>query len=274
VEPEHSLDESWQAWLQENLSRGCSPMELVDILKGHGFSLPAIRRHMGARFPESMDQRGASPLQLPPLMLRPPPQLHRIDTDAVELYTLEGFLRPGECTRLTNLIRHHLRASTVTIAGTERSFRTSLTCDLSLLRSRIATEIDRRISRILGIRLEYSEGIQAQCYEVGQQFRAHTDYFEPGTEEYARFAAERGNRTWTFMVYLNEGMEGGGTRFHAINQVFQPRQGMAVIWNNLNPDRTPNQSTLHSGEPVLAGRKVIITKWFREFGKGPMFHEP
>jgi prolyl 4-hydroxylase len=134
-------------------------------------------------------------------------------------------------------------------------------------------ECDRKISRTLGIRLPYSEGIQAQRYDIGQQFKAHTDYFEPGTGEYSKFADDRGNRTWTFMVYLNEGMGGGGTKFFAIDRTFLPKKGQAVIWNNLNPDGTPNAATKHSGEPVTAGHKIIITKWFRELGSGPMFHD-
>ena len=39
------------------------------------------------------------------------------------------------------------------------------------------------------------------------------------------------------------------------------------------PDGTPNAATLHSGEPVTSGHKIIITKWFRELGSGPMFYE-
>jgi prolyl 4-hydroxylase len=45
-----------------------------------------------------------------------------------------------------------------------------------------------------------------------------------------------------------------------------------VIWNNLRPDGTVNPDTLHAGMPVLAGHKIIITKWFRERGSGPMFY--
>ena len=65
----------------------------------------------------------------------------------------------------------------------------------------------------------------------------------------------------------------GGTQFAVIGKTFQPRKGRAVIWNNLYPDGTPNYATLHSGMPVLRGHKVIITKWFRERGTGPMLHE-
>lgn len=269
---ERALDESWQGWLRENIERGCSRKELVEILTTHGFSLSSIRQHMGEAFPTDAPPPD-EPLPVPRLVRSPPAKLRKVDTDALDLYTLDDFLSEKECDKLVALINHHLRPSTVTIDGTEKTFRTSRTCDLSLLKSPVAVATDAKIAKTLGIRPEYSEGIQAQRYDVGQQFKAHTDYFEPGTPEYAKFGGERGNRTWTFMVYLNEGMDGGGTKFFAIDHTFQPKKGQAVIWNNLNPDRTPNLATLHSGEPVLSGHKIIITKWFREIGIGPMLIE-
>ena len=108
---------------------------------------------------------------------------------------------------------------------------------------------------------------------MGQQFKAHWDYFEPDTDVYRRLAGVRGNRTWTFMVYLNEGMEGGATRFTEIDYAVQPKAGMALFWNNLKADGSPNKATIHAGEPVTSGYKMIITKWFRAVGDGPLFHE-
>jgi len=77
-------------------------------------------------------------------------------------------------------------------------------------------------------------------------------------------ASVQGNRTWTFMVYLNHVMEGGGTKFFAIDKVIQPKVGMAVVWNSLYPDGVVNPDTLHAGLPILQGQKYVITKWFRE----------
>jgi prolyl 4-hydroxylase len=268
---ERALDASWKAWLKENIDRGCSRPELVQILRTNGFSLSSIQQNMGDAFP--LDTPRQDPLQPPRLVRRPPAKLHKIPTDELDIYTLDDFMSAKECDRLVALINHHLRPSTVTIEGDDKKFRTSQTCDLSLLRSPVAVGCDEKIAKTLGIRLEYSEGIQAQRYDVGQQFKAHTDFFEPGTPEFAKFGGARGNRTWTFMVYLNEGMGGGGTKFFAIDHTFMPKKGQAVIWNNLNADGTPNAATLHSGEPVTSGHKIIITKWFRELGSGPMFYE-
>eukprot|EP01129_Flabellula_baltica_P011925 TRINITY_DN5308_c0_g1_i2.p1 TRINITY_DN5308_c0_g1~~TRINITY_DN5308_c0_g1_i2.p1 ORF type:complete len:270 (+),score=56.72 TRINITY_DN5308_c0_g1_i2:668-1477(+) len=72
-----------------------------------------------------------------------------------------------------------------------------------------------------------------------------------------------GQRTWTFMIYLNDVEEGGETEFTEIGEVFTPQKGRAVIWNSLLPDGTPNYHSMHKGSPVIKGEKAIITKWFR-----------
>jgi hypothetical protein len=36
---------------------------------------------------------------------------------------------------------------------------------------------------------------------------------------------------------------------------------------------SPNPASKHGGEPVISGHKLIITKWFRVLGNGPVFSE-
>ncbi len=263
------LDDSWNAWLRQNLDRQCDPAELLRILLDRGFSLESIRESMRESFPTFAAPAAA--FADPPLMRRGDPRLRRTETDKLQLYTLDDFLSPEECAALIALIDQRLRPSTITFG--DARFRTSRTCDLSLVPDERVAALDEKISRTIGIRRSYSEVNQGQRYDVGQEFKPHTDFFEPGTDEYREHAGTRGNRTWTFMVYLNEGMAGGGTRFTAIDRVFEPRRGQALLWNNLLPDGTPNYDTLHSGMPVTRGHKVVVTQWFRERGEGPMFRD-
>jgi len=279
------LDDGWKAWLGENIGRQCNPEQLLGILLKHQFSLDSVKESMGSHFPvgaawleEAMRGHAGGTdfhaISQPRLVhSRAALQAAKVDTDKLQLYVLDDFMTSAQCEAVVDLIGRHLRPSTVTLEATDRYFRTSRTCDLSLLADPVVAALDERIAETLGIRLSYSEGIQAQRYDVGQEFKPHTDFFEPGTDEYREHASARGNRTWTFMVYLNEGMEGGGTRFAAIGKTFFPRRGQALAWNNLYPDGTPNYETLHSGLPVERGHKIIITKWFREKGSGPMFYE-
>lgn len=120
------------------------------------------------------------------------------------------------------------------------------------------------ICDLLGIDPRFGEPLQGQRYDVGQEFKAHTDTFNPGGYDFYLHTSNGGQRTWTAMVYLNEPEEGGGTRFKLIGKTMQPQTGKLLTWNNLNSDGQPNPATLHHGMKVRSGVKYIITKWFRE----------
>src|SRR3546814_7418310 len=66
------------------------------------------------------------------------------------------------------------------------------------------------------------------------------------------------------MIYLNDVAEGGATWFPTAGIRVAPKRGLLLAWNNMKPDGTPNEMTLHEGMPVEKGVKYIITKWFRE----------
>ncbi len=279
------LDDAWKGWVAENIARGCSNEEILGILLKERFSLASIEQAMGEKFPADSPLLPESVRRVPPppdylaisrpRLLRNPFGLkfQRVETDKLQLYTIDEFLSGSQCDALVSIINEHLRPSTVARVTGDPYARTSRTSDLSLLHSPVIAATDEKIAAALGIRLEYSEGNQAQRYDVGQEFKAHTDYFQPGTDEFATYGGPQGNRTWTFMIYLNEGMEGGGTRFFSVDRTFMPKKGQAIIWNSLYPDGRPNPDTLHCGLPVTAGHKIIITKWFRARGTGPMFFD-
>ena len=263
-----ALNERWLAWLRENVDNGADFRAAYHVLREAGFSDKAIARAVDVvRPPDSALADGTLPT--PPLIARAPANLRRLD-ERIELYALDGFLDARECADLMAIVSDHLAPSPVASDGSDYGFRTSRTCQFSPLRNPLAAAVDAKICTTFGYRASYGEGIQAQWYDVGQQFKAHTDFFPPGTRVYLRFAGVRGNRTWTFMVYLNDGMQGGGTRFPDLGLTVQPRAGMALLWNNLFPNGTPNPATQHAGEPVTAGHKVVITKWFRVQGSGAL----
>lgn len=281
------LDDSWQAWLKENIDRRCNPEQLLGILLKNNFTLHSIKLHMGEHFPayaaalkncpeekpQDVDYAAISETRL--TQLDSGVNALQFLSSKIQLYTIDNFLSEEKCTDIRNLFQEHLRPSTVTRPHpTDPYYRTSSTCDLSLLKHQLVDQLDEKICRTLGIRPAYAEGTQGQHYEVGQEFKQHTDYFNPDTQEFKQYGGSRGNRTWTFMVYLNTVPKGGGTQFIKLNHVFQPQAGKAVIWNNVHPDGIPNHNTLHAGMPVLEGCKDIITKWFREKGVGEMFYEP
>jgi len=187
----------------------------------------------------------------------------RVESDRLELYIVLDYLGQEECQALVRTGETRLRLSTVTMETGDPDFRTSQTCDIGFLDEPLVPKLQSRIAQTLGVPIEHAEVMQLQRYAPGQQFKGHTDYFEPDSQEFNENCQTEGNRTWTFMIYLNDVIEGGETRFDALGISFKPRRGMAVIWNNWRAG-LPNPDTMHAGLPVIQGVKYIVTQWFRE----------
>ena len=191
------------------------------------------------------------------------PGVQRTPSPKLTLFQRRGFVTRDLCEKLIALIDTQRRPSTVSDYNGDAAFRTSETCDLDA-DIPIVAELERLIIGFIGLDPAHGEPIQGQRYAVGQEFKAHTDYFEPGGIDFHTYTSVAGNRTWTAMIYLNEPEAGGATRFKAIDKIVQPETGKVLCWNNLRPDGSPNPSTIHQGMKVRAGTKYVITKWFRE----------
>ncbi len=179
------------------------------------------------------------------------------------MFLQRGFLDADHCRDLITLIEEQHRPSTLADHNGDRKFRTSSTCDLAPSEPAVA-HLANKLTELSGIDPIYGEPLQGQRYEPGQEFKAHTDYFEPANPDFQRYCAIAGQRTWTFMVYLNNVEAGGATRFKAIDKVIQPEAGKLVAWNNRRPDGSLNAATLHHAMKVRKGNKYVITRWYRE----------
>jgi predicted 2-oxoglutarate/Fe(II)-dependent dioxygenase YbiX len=84
-----------------------------------------------------------------------------------------------------------------------------------------------------------NEMIRVYKYGVGQVFKRHRD------ESYRRSRHEAS--FFTFMIYLNDGYEGGETSFQKAEVV--PTQGSALIFPH---------HLLHEGNEVTAGEKLVL----------------
>ncbi len=191
------------------------------------------------------------------------PGVQKVPSPKLDLFMVKRFLEPELCTAIMALIDIDRRPSTVSDFNGDNDFRTSETCDLPYADPSVV-EVDRRITALTSLDPAHGEPMQGQRYAVGQEFKAHTDYFEPSGADFQKFCAATGQRTWTVMIYLNEPQAGGATRFKAIDKIVQPEAGKLLAWNNLRPDGRVNPSTLHHGMKVRGGTKYVITKWFRE----------
>lgn len=191
------------------------------------------------------------------------PNLQRVPHPKIELFQGKRFIAPKLSEALIALIDKDRRPSTIADANGDDYFRTSETCDLDASEPAVQ-ELEAMFAALNGIDPSFGEPCQGQRYDIGQEFKAHTDYFTPGGPDYDQFCSVSGQRTWTFMIYLNSVKSGGATRFKVIGKTFQPEAGKLLCWNNARPDGSVNPATLHHGMKVRSGVKYVITKWYRE----------
>ena len=116
------------------------------------------------------------------------PGVRRVPTSKAELFTVPGFLPGPLCDDLIRSIDANRRPSTIADPNGDDYFRTSQTCDLDSAEPAVS-EVEARLFALTGIDPAHGEPIQGQRYEVGQEFKAHTDYFEPGGQDFARFCS-------------------------------------------------------------------------------------
>ncbi len=191
------------------------------------------------------------------------PGMMKVPSPRIEMFILRDFLSADECAGLVARVERERRPSTIADSNGDHYFRTSETCDLPMDAPDVVA-LDEKLSDISGIDRAFGEPIQGQRYAPGQEFKAHTDYFDPHGGDFDRFCSVAGQRTWTFMVYLNDVDAGGATRFKVIDKLIQPERGKLVCWNNRRSDGSVNPATLHHAMKVRAGLKYVVTKWYRE----------
>jgi prolyl 4-hydroxylase len=274
-------DATWEAWVKENRKRKADPELVLGAMIDNHFTRASIMAAMGKDFPAGSlklrafdhdpDYAGLAAVNI--TRADHGLSVEKFDDKRIQLYVVENMLTDAECEAIEKIISRNLRPSTITDDIADKKYRTSRTCDLGYLKLKMVAAVDEKIARALGVRPAYSETIQGQRYDTGQEYKEHTDYFANASPEvYAKLVEKMGDRTWTFMVYLNDVEKGGGTHFTRLKKTFMPKKGRALVWNNLDAEGVPNFDTQHAGLPVEAGHKSIITKWFREKGKGPMFY--
>ena len=155
------------------------------------------------------------------------PLVQRIEVPDLQVYVYQGFLGKRDCGILISKIDADAVPSTL-YKGTEQAgFRTSYSCHLNRWDPDI-TRVEARMSDTLGIDNNWAETMQGQRYQVGQEFKAHHDFFHPGQSYWDHEGPRGGQRSWTAMIFLNEPEEGGATEFPHIGIGVRPQAVLVV----------------------------------------------
>lgn len=254
----------WEEWMNLNISLGNSKVIMFQKSLEAGYAYDLIKQKLNIEYEIS------KPL---PMFLKNKVALRtatRLNSDKLEIYELANFLTLDECSTIIGLINASdlKESSTINAAAANayaiNEYRTSKTCHFANTYPLI-NAIESRICKTIGINNRFAEYIQGQKYCTGQQFKLHTDYFDPNILK--KNKSINGQRTWTFMIYLNdmeEGDSGGYTSFPYAYISTKPKAGTAIIWNNLTQGKKENIYSSHCGMPILKGEKYVLTQWFKD----------
>jgi hypothetical protein len=117
---------------------------------------------------------------------------------------------------------------------------------------------------VCGQPVSHMEASTVLHYAVGQTIGHHYDFVDPAHPGYAEEVRTRGHRVVTFLVYLNEGYEGGETIFPRIGVRHVGQRGEGLLFVNTLPNGQANLRTLHSGEPPTRGEKWVFSQFVRD----------
>ena len=135
----------------------------------------------------------------------------------------------------------------------------------------LVAQLDER----LGLGSFFPKMVQLLRYGAGQEYDEHTDC-DPflaiegmgrvfGSAHEAA-AARLPTRAATALVYLNggndEALEGGETVFPLLNVSIAPREGLAVLFNNLEPRGFCNPRSMHRAQSPRRGVKHVLQRWY------------
>jgi hypothetical protein len=128
----------------------------------------------------------------------------------------------------------------------------------------VTLAVNDRACALAGLPAIHAESLQVLHYQVGDHFKPHFDFWEPGSASHTAAMSE-GQRSHTVLVYLNEeGLKAGETDFPRVGVRHRGGKGDAILWRNVDAAGQPDRRTLHAGLPPTQGEKWVLSVWIRD----------
>jgi prolyl 4-hydroxylase len=181
-------------------------------------------------------------------------------SESPDIRLFPHFFSKEECAFLVESARPALRPSFVIDPDSGREIpnpiRTSRGVGFPFVDENPAIHaLNRRIAAASATDVRAGEPIQVLSYAPGQQYREHSDALAN--------VVPAQQRVLTFLVYLDDGYEGGETVFPALGISVRGRTGDGLLFRNAADDGTPDPRALHAGLPVTRGVKHVASRWIR-----------
>ncbi|MDA9981999.1 UDP-N-acetylglucosamine-transferase, partial [Gammaproteobacteria bacterium] len=169
------FSDEWKYWIWHNIfARGSSRDLVFKELILNDFPWEAIREELNHEPSIPLEHIQSMSEQERPnqdkLLI---PNVKRISSRQIEIYSIDEFLMESEYGELVRQIRTRQQPSETVLGERTHEVRTSRTCffDRNDERCKLANEVTLRISRLLGINPSYAEPLQGHIYTPNQEYK-------------------------------------------------------------------------------------------------------
>jgi len=211
-------------------------------------------------------ERLASAIELSRWQHFPAPVVH---SEQPRVCTFPGFITAEQCAALIGLAAGRLQRALVYDAAARRDIvhatrsNTVATFGFDAIEF-LQVLVQQRMAAACATPATHFEAPTLLHYDVGERIENHFDFVDPATTpDYAGEIARLGQRKITFIVYLNEGYEGGNTAFPRLGFEHRGSMGEGILFINALADLSPDLRTLHAGCEIKSGEKWILTQFIR-----------
>ena len=185
-----------------------------------------------------------------------------------KICTFASFVSPAVCDWLIERARGRLERARVYDAFKHTDFvdesRTNSSAIFEIVDADLVHMlVQARMAVIVGLPVSHMEAPTVLHYAAGETIGNHYDFVDPAHPNYAEEIRRFGNRMITFLIYLNDGYEGGETAFPKLSLTHSGRRGDGLFFVNTLPDGHANLRTLHSGRPPTRGEKWVFSQFIR-----------
>jgi len=223
-----------------------------------GQTSPAARR---LDWPEARDLLAA--LQAPAAMAA------ETLLDAPRIVRSPGFMPAALCDYLAAQAAPLLRPAQIFDAASGQTrpdpYRQSMTAALpDGVMDLVLWAIKLRMAALAGGTFDQGEPLAVLLYRPGEQYRPHVDYLTEDGHAASTDLARRGQRIATSLVRLNQDFTDGDTVFPRLDIRWTGVRGDALGFANTDAAGQGDPMTLHAGEPVSSGMKILASLWLRQ----------
>ena len=202
--------------------------------------------------------------------IAPPPRKPLWETPRIRM--AERFASPAVCDWLKAAAQDRMRPAMMYDGETKTEaidpHRTCSDYQFDILNTDVVLLLVRaRVAELTKLPTVAMEPPRVFHYALGEQIKPHYDRCGNEVDGYAE-GGYLGDRIVTFLLYLNDGFEGGELDFPKSNVRFKGVKGDAIYFAHVDGAGKPDPLSLHAGLTITRGEKWVLSQWIhdRPFG--------